>query len=274
MASMMKLSPLIASSCLLLLLPPSVSSYRLGDAVGLLLRTQGAGGSSGGGGGGTNTLEAYRHQLPRFGISTRARFDISSLFDAEEEGGGEGREARGRRGKLRLSMSFDDSGFHRIPWTDVYDPPPSSSRHWGAGGDMVDGGVDGGVGRALESLVINIVYSSGDGTIHAIHREARYRTAPDGSMPRTFDVEYVWMNEADVDVSSGMLVMFVAVIAYTLVAMVGSCRGGGGSPSYSSYSSRGGYGNNNGEDDVTSSSSSSLMVGGYGIAMEGYAKRL
>ena len=43
---------------------------------------------------------------------------------------------------LRLSMSFD-GGFHRIPWTDVYDPP----RRGGGGG------------RALESLIVTIVLS-------------------------------------------------------------------------------------------------------------------
>ena len=35
---------------------------------------------------------------------------------ATSRGGGGGGE------HLRLSMSFD-GGFHRIPWTDVYDPP-------------------------------------------------------------------------------------------------------------------------------------------------------
>jgi hypothetical protein len=94
----------------------------------------------------------------------------------------------------------------------------------------------------LESLIVTIVYSGGDGTIHAVHREARYRNVDDGGgggvggtggggegrtvgkMPgSSFDVDYVWINEADVDVGGGTLVLFVAVLLASLGAIVGSC---------------------------------------------------
>jgi hypothetical protein len=67
------------------------------------------------------------------------------MMEATRKNGKDGDEPRRRGGggeHLRLSMSFD-GGFHRIPWTDVYDPP----RRGGGGG------------RALESLIVTIVLS-------------------------------------------------------------------------------------------------------------------
>jgi hypothetical protein len=198
------------------------------------------------------------------------------MMEATRKNGKDGDEPRRMEGggeHLRLSMSFD-GGFHRIPWTDVYDPP----RRGGGGG---------GGGRALESLIVTIVYSGGDGTIHAVHREARYRDVDEsggmgnggggtGAMPGSyFDVDYVWINEADVDVGGGMLVLFVAVLLASLGAMVGSC----GSPSSSSSSRVDGgecvvagggvYGGGGG--GVGGVSSLSSVAAG---SADGYAKRL
>jgi len=104
-------------------------AYRIGDAVGILLRTHTP--SEGGA-----TLEAYRHQLPRFGVSTKTRFDVSSLLDADDIRLSEDVRVREHderiddikshhragadapKEHLRLSLSFDD-GFHHIPWLDV-----------------------------------------------------------------------------------------------------------------------------------------------------------
>ena len=52
-------------------------AYRQGDAIGILLKVHTP--SSG-----SQTLEAYRHQLPRFGVSTKTRFDISTLLNADD----------------------------------------------------------------------------------------------------------------------------------------------------------------------------------------------
>ena len=251
-ASFASFAVLLAASFLL----RAASAYRLGDAVGVLLRTHAP--SSG-----SATLEAYRHQLPRFGVSTRARFDVSSLsaagsgvgggmvmMEATRKNGKDGDEPRRMEGggeHLRLSMSFD-GGFHRIPWTDVYDPP----RRGGGGG---------GGGRALESLIVTIVYSGGDGTIHAVHREARYRDVDEsggmgnggggtGAMPGSyFDVDYVWINEADVDVGGGTLVLFVAVLLASLGAIVGSC-GSSCRPRRRRLASTGGAGSSRGGGDT------------------------
>ncbi len=122
-----------------------------------------------------------------------------------------------QREHLRFSLSFD-GGFHHIPWMDIYNPSNNGNN-----------------GKALSNLVITIVYSSSDGTIHGVHhREATYRDdvgySSDGSgsgdndngMPKAFNVEYIWVNEADVDVRGGLLVLFGTVLIASLYIMVGA----------------------------------------------------
>lgn len=178
-----------------------------------------------------------------------AHFNIMNLLDADEEfiahSGSEGKhhqqqqqqeqrqqliqkEHKLQREQLRFSISFD-GGFHHIPWMDIYNP--------------YDGDV-----RALSTLVVTIVYSSSDGTIHGVHhREAKYRTIGDGDfgdnredneMPKSFNVEYIWVNEADVDVRGSLLVLFGTVLIASLYGMMGAFKasalddddeGGGGS---------------------------------------------
>ncbi|KAL3761368.1 hypothetical protein ACHAWU_000502 [Discostella pseudostelligera] len=210
------------------------NAYRHGDAVGILIKTHTP--SSG-----SKTLEAYRHQLPRFGISTVAHFDVMNLLDADEEfiahstlvsendhrrqqQQRQGQQLHQQREHLRFSLSFD-GGFHHIPWMDVYNP---------SNGDG---------GKALSNLVITIVYSSSDGSIHGVHyREAKYRNVGDSissstsdgvgefgddsnnDMPKSFNVEYIWVNEADVDVRGGLLVLFGAVFIASLYGMVGAFK--------------------------------------------------
>ena len=82
--------------------------------------------------------------------------------------------------------------------------------------------------RALSSLVVTIVYSSSDGTIHGHgvhHRETKYRKIGDGDfvddrgdkeMPKSFIVEYIWVNEANVDVRGSRLVLFGTVLIASL----------------------------------------------------------
>lgn len=196
-------------------------AYRQGDAIGILLRTHTP--TSG-----SNTLEAYRHQLPRFGVDTRTRFDISALLNNDDirlNSGVDNNKAHPKqpsqrqRGNikasddeeiltehLRLSVAFDE-GFHHIPWLDVYNP----SRHNNE--------------KMLQNLIITIVYSSSDGSIHAIHRETKYQDNSRGGVvnKKSFTVEYIWINEADVDLQSGFLTMFLAVLFVSLAGMVGAC---------------------------------------------------
>ena len=212
-----------------------MNAYRHGDAVGILLKTHTPRS-------GSRTLEAYRHQLPRFGISTMAHFHVMDLLYADGEfiahaspssSSGQQqqqqqqypppeKEQTMQREHLRFSLSFD-GGFHHIPWMDIYNPSNNGES-----------------GKALSNLVITIVYSSSDGTIHGVHhREATYRDDVgyssdssgssssssgdnDNGMPKTFNVEYVWVNEADVDVRGGLLVMFGTVLIASLYIMVGA----------------------------------------------------
>jgi len=216
--------------------------------VGILLRTHTPSN-------GSATLEAYRHQLPRFGVSTKTRFEVSSLLNPDdirlsgdasrprrpndrktkEDGGAAGDE------HLRLSLSFDE-GFHHIPWLDVCNP----SRH---------------NERILQKLVVTIVYSGSDGSIHAVHRETKYQEGGGGnSMSKSFTVEYIWVNEADVDIQGGLLVLFVAVLIVSFCGIMGAC----------SSSSADDEGTGKGKRSKAKRSSSSLGAGN----LEGFAKRL
>mmetsp|Transcript_33392 Transcript_33392/g.56783 ORF Transcript_33392/g.56783 Transcript_33392/m.56783 type:complete len:256 (-) Transcript_33392:162-929(-) len=234
-------------------------AYRIGDAVGILLRTHTPSN-------GSATLEAYRHQLPRFGVSTKTRFDTSSLLNADDirlsEQGITNNNNKPQRRKinkmvndagaapsehLRLSLSFDE-GFHHIPWLDVYNPSQYNE-------------------KVLQNLIITIVYSGSDGSIHAVHRETKYankdnnkkNVGKDG-MPKSFTVEYIWVNEADVDVQGGLLALFVAVLVVSLSGMLGACISSGDDSG--SRSGKGKY--------KEKHSSESLAVGTSG----GYTKSL
>lgn len=194
-------------------------AYRQGDAIGILLRTHTP--SSG-----SNTLEAYRHQLPRFGVDTRTRFDVSALLNNDDikfnfgEDNAKQQPSQRQRGNkkasdgeetlnehLRLSVAFDEA-YHHIPWLDVYNPSTKHNKE-----------------KMLQNLIITIVYSSSDGSIHAIHRETKYQDNSGGGVlnKKSFTVEYIWINEADVDLQGGLLAMFFVVLLVSLAGMVGSC---------------------------------------------------
>jgi hypothetical protein len=172
------------------------TAYRLGDAVGILLRTS------------TSTsdappqkLEAYRHQMPRFGISTKTRFDISTLLqDANSDAVVDRvRNLIDSEDKIRLSISFDE-GFHHIPWLDVYNKHSA---------------------KLLSDLTITFVYSGSDGSIHAVHRQSTMVDVNEHH--KSFVVEYIWIEEANVDIRGGVLVLFSCVVLFVLVGMVGEC---------------------------------------------------
>jgi len=170
---------------------------------------------------------------------------------------------------FRLSLSFDE-GFHHIPWLDVYNPLSSSKSKSKYNKDKV-----------LENLIITIVYSGSDGSIHAVHRETTYRDnsnsqgnvdAWNNGMPKSFTVEYIWVNEADVDVQGGMLVMFLAVFIVALSGMIGACTTSSSSEEdYDISKMAGGGGGGRGKKYKEKHSSSSLGVSSGG---GGFAKRL
>ncbi|KAL7454564.1 hypothetical protein ACHAWC_006199 [Mediolabrus comicus] len=113
-----------------------------------------------------------------------------------------------------MSMSFDE-GFHHISWIDIYNPSQPSHR------------------RSLETLIIKFVYSANDGSIHSVQQDTRYRDNNSGGgsidnkmMPKSFTVEYIWIEEADVDLESGIFVLFAVVFFVALFGMVDVCCGG------------------------------------------------
>ena len=220
---------------IILLSSPSHAAYRIGDAVGILIRTSTSAAST------TTTsviIEAYRHQLPRFGLSTRTSFDIRTLIhgpeylqDAsnhkqrnniveEEE-----QQQQQQPQNLRLSISFDD-GFHHIPWVDVYNYNNNKNKNH----------------RVLESLVITIIYSSGDGRIHAVHRNVKYTTTATTTttvhVPKKFNVEYIWINESDVNIQDGILTMYICVLLVSLLGMMEAFRAATGTTSSTSSTSK------------------------------------
>ena len=180
----------------------SIFAYRQGDAVGILLKTHSPSK-------GSSTLEAYRHHLPRFGVSTKTRFDISTLLNDDDIRLAEDNKPSRHNQRvnndlsehLRLSIAFDE-GFHNIPWLDVYNPKYNNE-------------------KMLQSLTITIVYSASDGYIHAVHRETKYQSPITNK--KSFIVEYIWVEEADVDVQSGLLVMFGIVFIVLILIIVSSC---------------------------------------------------
>ena len=154
----------------------------------------------------------------------------------------------------------------------------------------------------LQNLIITFVYSASDGSIHAVHHreEANFKNTisntnngngngnNNGSgggegedMPKYFTVEYIWVEEADVDVQGGVLALFAGVLIVTLGNMVGGAcsdddekgSGGGGGGKKMGYGAKG----KKSSSLLSSSSSgfsSSLDVGGASSPSEGFAKRL
>lgn len=191
-----------------------VQSYRIGDAVGIIIRTN------------KHKLEAYRHQMPRFGVSTKTKIETQFLLDAENDlklannnhyrNYGDSKQEE----LLRMSMQFDE-GFHHISTIDVYNPSQRPSR------------------KALDTLIIKFVYSASDGSIHSVQQEMRYRDQSNGGglnkMPKSFNVEYVWIEEADVDLDSGVFTLFAAVLLVAVLGMFDICCGSGSEENGGTY---------------------------------------
>jgi len=222
-------------------LPLLARSYRIGDAVGIIIRTN------------KQKLEAYRHQMPRFGVSTKTKIDTQFLLDAGSDLklADDIRLAKQQNNNhhhnyddnkqdelIRMSMQFDE-GFHHISTIDVYNPLQRPGR------------------KALDTLVIKFVYSASDGSIHSVQQETRYiHSQSNGggrnTMPKSFNVEYVWIEEADVDLDSGVFTLFAAVLLIAMLGMLDICCGNNGS-------------DGNGDTSATTSKASSS---------DGFAKRL
>ena len=237
---------------LLVIISSGSHAYRIGDAVGILIRTTSTGSSSSA----TNIIEAYRHQLPRFGTSTRTSFDIRTLIHGpeylhaattttttmtmeEDANNIHKQEQEPQQQHLRLSISFDD-GFHHLPWVDIYNKNNNNNNNSNK------------KNRVLESLLVTIIYSSGDGMIHAVHRTVKYTTTTT-TVPKKFHVEYIWINEADVDIQNGILTMCVCVLVMSLFGMIEAFRAGTTTSSMTTSTSSSSYMDNDRENDGATS---------------------
>lgn len=99
----------------------------------------------------------------------------------------------------RFSIAFEE-GLHPLPWIELYD----SRRH------------------RLDVVEVTFIYSrSGDGTIHAISSEAKYKDASDEV--DGFRVRYKWVEEEEVDLVAGSAVMLLAVSIAVLIMMLQIC---------------------------------------------------
>lgn len=80
--------------------------------------------------------------------------------------------------------------------------------------------------RPLQELIVTFVYSrSGDGTIYSVSSEAVYSN--DKSDNEGFRVKYKWVQEEEVDLQAGALVMFVGVCIVSVIVLIQACIGSG-----------------------------------------------
>lgn len=160
--------------------------YKIGSPVPLLIRTP------------TGTVEALRSQMPLFGVPTAADIGTDSLGPKDGEQ---------RRKKLAASFAFGGAGASfgeravSAPWVDVLTSE-----------------------KALEQLTVTFVYCR-DGDLHSVSSSASFvdLKAADEDQLDHFRVEYLWVEEADVDLAGGLTVMMGVVVLVSLVILVRSC---------------------------------------------------
>jgi hypothetical protein len=139
----------------------------------------------------SGTSDALRSQMPQFGISSKANFRFEDHQDS-------------------FSLQFED-GLRGLPWVSLVKFK----------------------GQALQKLIVTFVYSkSGGGTIHTVLSEPVYHeTAARPQQAGSFQVQYVWVEEANVHLHAGQAVMFLAVFLASLYFICFSCglvQGDGG----------------------------------------------
>lgn len=131
----------------------------------------------------SGTQDALRSQMPQFGVSSKANFRFEDQQDS-------------------FSLQFED-GLRGLPWVSLVKFK----------------------GQALEKLVVTFVYSkSGGGTIHTVLSEPVYQeTAARPQQAGSFQVQYVWVEEANVHLHAGQAVMFLFVFLASLYFICYSC---------------------------------------------------
>jgi hypothetical protein len=131
----------------------------------------------------SGTSDALRSQMPQFGVNSKANFRFEDQQDS-------------------FSLQFED-GLRGLPWVSLVKFK----------------------GQALEKLIVTFVYSkSGGGTIHTVLSEPVYQeTSARPQQAGSFQVQYVWVEEANVHLHAGQAVMFLAVLLASLYFICYSC---------------------------------------------------
>jgi hypothetical protein len=132
----------------------------------------------------SGTSDALRSQMPQFGVNSKANF----RFEDQQADS--------------FSLQFED-GLRGLPWVSLVKFK----------------------GQALEKLIVTFVYSkSGGGTIHTVLSEPVYQEmAARPQQAGSFQVQYVWVEEANVHLHAGQAVMFLAVFLASLYFICYSC---------------------------------------------------
>lgn len=199
----------VFSILITLMLATCSHCYKIGSPVPLLIRTP------------DGTVEALRSHMPLFGIPTAAEIETASL--AKEQS----------RKKMAASLAFGGGASASFgeravsaPWVDVLTSE-----------------------KALERLTVTFVYCR-DGDLHSVSSSASFvdlKTADEDALAH-FRVEYLWVEEADVDLAGGLTVMTGVVVLVSLVILVRSCASMDEDP---------------GEGDTAYGSSQDQSYGGY-----------
>jgi len=160
--------------------------YKIGTPVPLLIRTP------------TGTVEALRSQMPLFGVPTAADIETASLSSKDAE----------QKRKLTASLAFGGGASASFgeravsaPWVDVLTNE-----------------------KALERLTVTFVYCR-DGDLHSVSSSASFvdlKTADEDALSH-FRVEYLWVEEANVDLAGGLTVIMGVIVLVSLVIVVKSC---------------------------------------------------
>jgi len=163
------------------------NGYKMGAPVQMLIRTP------------TGTVEALRSQMPLFGVPTSASIEKSSL---------EPKDTKEKPKRLVASLTFGGGGSASFgertvsaPWVDVRTSD-----------------------RVLETLTVTFVYCR-DGDVHGVSSSGKFvdlKHADEETISR-FRVEYVWIEEADIDLTGGLSVTMGVVVLVSLIILVRSC---------------------------------------------------
>lgn len=225
---------------LLLFLPPLLSlvttaaeAYQAGDPIGLLLRTS------------EGTRDALRSQMPSFAVDTNVILSV----DIDPS-----RDESSNNAKLSMALTFGTGAESKsLPWVDVSDPAASAG------------------GRMLTTLQVTFVYASGG--IRSVSQSATFGPlvkSGSGRNNQKIAVKYIWIEEASIDLDSGLWGMFVSVLVASLILLISACGSMGssdddGGGDHSGYASDSTYGSSYNSGPSAANTAGSWAGAGGGV---------